>query len=484
MKEFYNLFFKSFFIYGFGTFISKFLILIIIPYLTFVFSPSQFAIIELLTICITFVIILSKFGLGDSVSYYYFKFDKNSQSQREVILLSFMLSIFSSLILLPIFILTIPVLKNIFDITFLNYEIYIIVFCVGVLNGLFNLSLNILTIKFYQFKYVFIEVLKSLLILLFLITFLNYYNLEIKGYFYSYFLTFIIVNILVIFLIRKEFFYTKNIFSLSKKLIYYGSPLVLTQLGWFFMSIADRIFINELMDKSSLGVYAIAGKFAIIISFFIEVFNRTWRPFLMREINNTNKKVSNYIFIITSRVYVSASSILIILISLVSEFLILKLTESSYHQAYKLIPLLSWYFIFFGFFGIISSNMWKENKTAYTFIAIFISLIINIILNILLIPKFGLNGAAYSTIFSFVILIIVSLKISQSIYKIEYPYFILFLKYLISFILSFIIINDYFESNFINLFLSLFAILFIIYISISTSIKRNIFNKIKFRLNN
>lgn len=476
MKEFYNLFSKSFFIYGFGTFLSKFLILIIIPYLTFVFSPSQFAIIELLTICITFVIILSNIGMGDSVSYYYFKFDKNLQKQRALIFISFLLRIFSSLILFPIFILIIPILKNILNYTILDYEIYIVVFFVGVLNGFFNHSVNIFLIKFYQFKYIFLDFLKSLLVLLFLFCFINYYNLDIKNYFYSYFYTFIIVNILIFFIIKKEFFFKKNIFSISKKLVFYGSPIVLTQLGFFFMSIADRIFINELLDKTSLGVYAIAGKFAIIVSFFIEVFNRTWGPFLMKEINNTNKEVSNYIFIITSRFYVSATSILIILISLISEFLIVSTTESSYHEASKLIPLLSWYFIFFGFFNIISSNMWKENKTMYTSIAISISLIINIILNILLIPKFGLNGAAYSTIISFVILLIVSLKISQKIHKIEYPHFILFLKYLISFTLSYIIINDYFDSSFINIFLSILAILFIFYISINHSVKKKLFN--------
>jgi O-antigen/teichoic acid export membrane protein len=482
MKEFYNLFSKSFLIYGFGTFLSKFLILIIIPYLTFVFSPSEFAIIELLTICITFVIILSNIGLGDSVSYFYFKFDKNLQKQRALIFISFVLRIFSSLILFPIFILFIPILKNILNYTFFDYEIYIIVFFVGVLNGFFNHSVNIFLIKFYQFKYIFFDVLKSLLVLLFLVNFVNYYNLDIKSYFYAYFYTFIILNILIFFIIKKELFFKKNIFSISKKLIFYGSPIVLTQLGFFFMSIADRIFINELLDKSSLGVYAIAGKFAIIVSFFIEVFNRTWGPFLMKEINNANRKISNNIFIITSRVYVSTTSILIILISLISEFLIVNTTENSYHEAYKLIPLLSWYFVFFGFFNIISSNMWKENKTIYTSIAISISLIINIMLNIVLIPKFGLNGAAYSTIISFVILLIVSLKISQKIHKIEYPYLILFLKYFISFVLSYIVINDFFVNSFINLFLSILAILFIIFISINKSIKKNLFKLIGIKI--
>ena len=88
MFNFINYFYKSFYVYALGIFSSNLLILLFIPYLTKIFNPGQFAIIELFTIIISLILILTNFGIGSAQSYYYFKFDKNEFIQN-VILIKF-----------------------------------------------------------------------------------------------------------------------------------------------------------------------------------------------------------------------------------------------------------------------------------------------------------------------------------------------------------------------------------------------------------
>ena len=77
MFNFIKFFSKSFYVYSLSIFSSNLLILLFIAYLTKIFNTSQFAEIELYTIIITLILILTNFGISDAESYYYFKFDKN-----------------------------------------------------------------------------------------------------------------------------------------------------------------------------------------------------------------------------------------------------------------------------------------------------------------------------------------------------------------------------------------------------------------------
>lgn len=438
MLNFLRNFYRSFYIYAIGIISSNFLILLILPYLTEVFNPDQFAIIEIYTILITLIMIITNFGLGDAQSFYYYKYKENSFKQKQVISKSFILRILITiitLIILSLIYITIDSFKNIFN---YNFILFATIFLIASLTGIFNQGLIVLNIKFYQWKFNIFNILKTFLIFVFLIFFLYLNNLSINGYFYSYFFSYLLVTIILWFYLRQNLSLSPIDSNLFKKIIFYGFPLIFTQLSWYFMSVLDRIFINYYLDKTSLGIYAIAGKFALIINLIIEIFNRTWLPFLMKEVNelrNTTNE-SKAIFEFIAKIYTFITCIIIIILSLLSEFIITNLSNYLYHEAKYIFPLLCWYLIFYGFFNIISSSMWIEKKTYYTTIVMFLTLILNLLLNFYFVPIYGVYGAAFSTIGSYSILLVVTIIIVRNIKNIIFPYIFISLNYLLVFIIS------------------------------------------------
>ncbi len=438
MFNFLQNFYKSFYIYAIGIISSNFLILLILPYLTKVFNPDQFAIIEIYTILITLIMIITNFGLGDAQSFYYYKYKENSFKQKQVISKSFILRLLITiitLIILSLIYITIDSFKKFFN---YNFTLFVTIFLIASLTGIFNQGLIVLNIKFYQWKFNIFNILKTFLIFAFLIFFLYFNNLSINGYFYSYFYSYLLVTIILWFYLQQNLSLKPIDNNLFKKIIFYGFPLIFTQLSWYLMSVIDRIFIYYYLDKTSLGIYAIAGKFALIINLIIEIFNRAWLPFLMKEVNelrNTNKE-SKAIFVLIAKIYTFITCIVIIILSLLSEFIITNFSNYLYHEAKYIFPLLSWYLIFYGFFNIISSSMWIEKKTYYTTIVMFLTLILNILLNFYFVPEYGVYGAAFSTIASYSILLVITLIIVRNIKNIIFPYIFISFNYLLVFIIS------------------------------------------------
>ena len=224
MFNFLQNFYKSFYIYGIGIISSNFLILLILPYLTKVFNPDQFAIIEIYTILITLIMIITNFGLGDAQSFYYYKYKENSFKQKQVISKSFILRLLITiitLIILSLIYITIDSFKKFFN---YNFTLFVTIFLIASLTGIFNQGLIVLNIKFYQWKFNIFNILKTFLIFVFLIFFLYFNNLSINGYFYSYFYSYLLVTIILWFYLQKNLSLKPIDNNLFKKIIFYGFP--------------------------------------------------------------------------------------------------------------------------------------------------------------------------------------------------------------------------------------------------------------------
>ena len=57
-------------------------------------------------------------------------------------------------------------------------------------------------------------------------------------------------------------------FSFSKKLIGYSWPILVAEIGMFLIMYLDRFFLKELIGHESVGIYALASRFSILIMVF------------------------------------------------------------------------------------------------------------------------------------------------------------------------------------------------------------------------
>jgi O-antigen/teichoic acid export membrane protein len=131
----------------------------------------------------------------------------------------------------------------------------------------------------------------------------------------------------------------------------------------------------------------------------------------------TGQEIGKYI---TPFAYISIA--IALAVSLFSEEVIGVLTPPAFHSATSIVPILAMYYgiLFFG--KINGSQLIFKRKTHITSALTLVSIVINILLNISFILKWGVIGAAWATMLAGVVSGVISFRISQKYYKIDWEY--------------------------------------------------------------
>jgi O-antigen/teichoic acid export membrane protein len=109
-------------------------------------------------------------------------------------------------------------------------------------------------------------------------------------------------------------------------------------------------------------------------------------------------------------------------ITLLGEDIIKIISTEIYYQASTIVPYIALSYLFFGIYFMINIGISIKKKTEYSALILGFSAVVNIILNYILIPKYGINGAAISTLISYLILLISAYFINNKLYDIKYQW--------------------------------------------------------------
>ena len=192
--------------------------------------------------------------------------------------------------------------------------------------------------------------------------------------------------------------------GLLRKVLRYSWPLVLVGIIGSIMLWIDTILIGYFQDSYWVGIYNAAIPIAILLGMSQEIFIQMFFPMITREmyakklktVKELSKQVTKWIFIINLPG--------LALILLFPGVFITFFFGSEYLLASNALRLLALgYFVYYT--STISSNLLlSRGKSKLILVNIVIASMANFLLNYFLIPVYGINGAAFSTFISLVIL--------------------------------------------------------------------------------
>lgn len=177
-------------------------------------------------------------------------------------------------------------------------------------------------------------------------------------------------------------------------------PLTLSMVFLQLYHRVDIFIIKDLMDDTSVGLYSAAMKLLDYLVFIVVVLNTVINPILGREPlgPKLNQLYRNYYFI----VFWGATLICIATLPF-TNFIILKLYGPEYAASIQLFNIML-YSLPFIFLGSVSGFWYVNNGLEiYALIRNIFGLCLNVALNYLLIPDFGLAGAAWATLISYIV---------------------------------------------------------------------------------
>jgi O-antigen/teichoic acid export membrane protein len=206
----------------------------------------------------------------------------------------------------------------------------------------------------------------------------------------------------------------------TKYLIYclkISIPLVLHGIALNILSQSDRTMITLLADASQTGIYSLIYNFSMLATVITTSLEGVWVPWFTNkykknEINLINKLSLDYIHLMT---YVMVGLIL------VGPEIVKLLASKTYWEGIVIIPpvVLANYMIFL--YTLYVNVEHYHKKTPYITLNTVIAATTNIVLNFLFIPRFGYVAAAYTTLTSYTVALVLHAKYSKKMNKEIYP---------------------------------------------------------------
>lgn len=210
----------------------------------------------------------------------------------------------------------------------------------------------------------------------------------------------------------------KNIdYILLKKMLIFSLPLSINSVSFWFLSSYNRIAVSSMLSIKENGLYAIAGKFASLLSLAASCFSLAWQETAFAK-NGTieekgrffSKSTNMYLkFMIPSGLCLLPCIWFVYPVVINSSFK----EAQNYTALYLIGTLLS---IISGFLASIFGNIMK-NKVI--FISTLAGAIVNVISVNVLVPLFNVNGANLSLILGYLITVLVRLLLLKKYLLIE-----------------------------------------------------------------
>ncbi len=237
-------------------------------------------------------------------------------------------------------------------------------------------------------------VLNTMLTVLLNILFLVVFEMYVWGYVLSIVLADLLSAIFLLFSARlyRAFIPSKISKTVIKELLRFCLPLIPSTVFWWITGVSDRYMVAYFCSDEMNGLYAAAYKIPTLLTYVVVIFNDAWKLSAVAESEDRESCTRFYsgVFKYYISVMFAGGAILAVGAQIFSKILF----ADSYFTAWVYIPILSAATVFTALDTFLGSAYFTVKKTGMSFWTSLAGAIVNIGLNFILIPSQGLLGGA------------------------------------------------------------------------------------------
>lgn len=198
-----------------------------------------------------------------------------------------------------------------------------------------------------------------------------------------------------------------------KYALIYGIPLIPHLLANVVNGNADRVFIIKVLGESEAGIYSIAYSIGFLALTLSEAGSDAWYPWYFKQTLAEKAKDIEIPF----KIYSLTISMCFVGIMFLAPDIIKIMAPESYWTGTRCILFIALGIFFLFLYRFPLSYEQFMSTTKYVAPATVLTAIINIGFNTILIPKYGINGAAIATTFSYIVLWLMHEFVARKIVK-------------------------------------------------------------------
>lgn len=206
--------------------------------------------------------------------------------------------------------------------------------------------------------------------------------------------------------------------GIAGQMLKYCVPLIPTVILWWIINVSDRYMVTYFVGSSANGLYTAASKIPNFVILFSQIFIDAWQLSAVDE--HENKKARARFFSKVFRVYsggvFAVASALILFCQLITKILV----APAYYDSWQYVPILIIATSFSCIVNFLASVYMAEKKSLMALLTASSGAITNILLNLLFIPKMGASGAAAATVCAFLVVFVTRSANARKYIKINY----------------------------------------------------------------
>ena len=393
--------FKSTVVYTIGNILPQVVGFMLLPIYTEYLSPEHYGIVSSMQVLSTFFVLVFTLSIDKSIYRLYFDYKTESDKRDYFGTIAIALLCISLMSLVLIFLFRKYIQQLYTSIEFYPYFLYSILaafFSVFSILPRIYFQINLKPVSFIVLSLTQFGISTS-----FILWFVVFKQQGAFGMLKGNMLANLIMMPVLVYVTAKiiNFKFRREIF---KESLFYSLPMIPGFLAAWFFNQSDRVFIVRYVGLSEVGLYSLAYKISSLGVAISGAFNSAYSPVFYRLANSENQNgVKEILARYNSRYIIFLMSISFCLI-VFSKELIVFLADSDFREAYHFLPIITIGLLFSQAQGILNLMIYQEKKSKQMVAIGVLGGVINVLLNIALIQKYGVYGAAYSTLLTFVIM--------------------------------------------------------------------------------
>lgn len=403
--------------YAIGNIAQQAISLILLPIYTSYLSVNDYGVLALLTVTVSLFTKIIISPISSALGRFFLKPDYKNKSDIFLFNLFVWILIKTLIVAVLYFELSHYISQILFE---KQYEfiirIYTLFFIFTILSSfLLNLIRLLKKAKFYIFISLTSLLLTSSLTLYFLIQL----ELGLLGVIYSNIIGLLYLTLMCIpcFLKHSKF---KFKFSILKEPLKYGYPLIIEGYSNLLIQSGDRYILKLFCSLSSVGLYSLGYKISSIMNILLVVPIKHALMPLVYEMENNPEEQKQFLISAATYYYIVAMYLSLFLSLFSKEVTMLLIRNPEYLLAWTIVPIISFSYVQHGLGNFLGWGIIMKNKSTYLSGILIISALVNIGLNFVFIPLWGLLGAAFATLLSYIVWNILKAYFSAQLYDLHF----------------------------------------------------------------
>ncbi|TWC53431.1 O-antigen/teichoic acid export membrane protein [Pseudomonas sp. SJZ080] len=417
-----SLLLKDSLLYGGADFVGKIVVFLLFPLLASLLSPSEFGYMEILYVSSAMLGFFVRGGLNNAIQRYYWS-EQYGEQQKKILVgtgllmvLAYGAMLFAVLFLLRDWAVTIAGKLGVA----LTAVGILAMTLLAVVTQFQQFFLDVMRLGFHKLSFLGFSLCCRIIVYVgaFLLVFFGIAGVD--GFIMALAVGGLIFVPLGYFLIRRTV-QLRFDSSVARMLFKYGYPFIFVDIAYWLFSSIDRWMLASMTGMESVGEYSVAWRMASIVMFISMAFSLAWSPYAIKlKTDFPEQYKSLYSTVLT---FVVAAFVLIAGgVSIFSGEILHVLFKGKYDSMALALIVLVLCIVLQATHHVIALGISLEGKTYWFSRLAWMAVLINVIGNYFLLPVWGADGAAVSTLLSYFFLTVAYYWVSRKLHYIRYDY--------------------------------------------------------------